>query len=181
MTTHAHKASMWRAWVRALFCLGTVLLCGWSHAQSPAAPSNDPAVWWTVGDQKLSEMRGGFDLGTGLFVSFGISRAVYINNQLITATSLQIDKLDQLTPMKVAELVQQLSSQNQVVQSGPGNTVDAGALTVPLATYIQNTLNDQLLRTETRIQASTNGLSLLKEMNLHDTINEAVNRAIGLR
>ena len=65
------------------------------------------------------------------------------------------------------------------MQNGPGNTVDAGALTVPLATYIQNTLNNQTIRTETLIQATTNGGALLRLMNLQSTINDAVNRSIG--
>ena len=64
-------------------------------------------------------------------------------------------------------------------QNGPGNTVDTGALTLPLATYIQNTLNNQTIRTETVIQAHTNGAALLRTMNLQATINDAVNRAIG--
>jgi hypothetical protein len=132
-----------------------------------------------VGDQKLAQLRGGFDLGSGLFVSFGISRAVYINNQLVTTTSFQTSGLDKLAQVRIAELTQQLQAQQQVVQNGPGNTVDAGALTVPLATYIQNTLNNQTIRTETVIQATTNGGALLRLMNLQSTINDAVNRSIG--
>ena len=125
-------------------------------------------------------LRGGFDLGSGLFVSFGISRAVYINNQLVTTTSFQTSGLDKLAQVQFAELARQLTAQQQqVVQNGPGNTVDTGALSLPLATYIQNTLNNQTIRTETVIPAHTNGAALLRTMNLQATINDAVNRAIG--
>lgn len=163
-----------------LLSLAGLCACGASQAQEAPSPSADPRpIWWAVGDQKLAQLRGGFDLGSGLFVSFGISRAVYINNQLVTTTSFQTSGLDKLAQVRIAELTQQLQAQQQVVQNGPGNTVDAGALTVPLATYIQNTLNNQTIRTETVIQATTNGGAMLRLMNLQSTINDAVNRSIG--
>lgn len=163
-----------------LFSLVGLWACGVSQAQETAPPPADPRpIWWAVGDQKLSQLRGGFDLGSGLFVSFGISRAVYINNQLVTTTSFQTSGLDKLTQVRFAELAQQLSALQQVVQNGPGNTVDASVLTVPLATYIQNTLSNQTIRTETVIQATTNGAALMRLMNLQSTINDAVNQAIG--
>ena len=165
----------------ALFSLAGLWVCGASQAQeTPVSPADPRPIWWAVGDQKLSQLRGGFDLGSGLFVSFGISRAVYINNQLVTTTSFQTSGLDKLAQVQFAELARQLTAQQQqVVQNGPGNTVDTGALSLPLATYIQNTLNNQTIRTETVIQAHTNGAALLRTMNLQATINDAVNRAIG--
>lgn len=163
-----------------LFSLVGLWACGVSQAQETSPPPADPRpIWWAVGDQKLSQLRGGFDLGSGLFVSFGISRAVYINNQLVTTTSFQTSGLDKLTQVRFAELAQQLSALQQVVQNGPGNTVDASVLTLPLATYIQNTLSNQTIRTETVIQATTNGAALMRLMNLQSTINDAVNQAIG--
>lgn len=163
-----------------LFSLVGLWACGVSQAQETSPPPADPRpIWWAVGDQKLSQLRGGFDLGSGLFVSFGISRAVYINNQLVTTTSFQTSGLDKLTQVRFAELAQQLSALQQVVQNGPGNTVDASVLTLPLATYIQNTLSNQTIRTETVIQATTNGAALLRNMNLQSTINDAVNQSIG--
>jgi hypothetical protein len=161
-----------------LLSLAGLCACGASQAQE--TPATDPRpIWWAVGDQKLLQLRGGFALGSGLLVSFGITRVVYINNQLVTTTSFQANGLDKLSQTRIAELAQQLNAQQQVVQNGPGNTVDAGALTLPLATYIQNTLNNQTIRTETVIQATTNGAALLRLMNLQATINDAVNRAVG--
>ncbi len=99
---------------------------------------------------------------------------------MVTTTSFQTSGLDTLAQVQFAELARQLTAQQQqVVQNGPGNTVDTGALSLPLATYIQNTLNNQTIRTETVIQAHTNGAALLRTMNLQATINDAVNRAIG--
>lgn len=175
-----HAIGIRPRWCPVLLGLASLLISGLGQAQETPPSQADPRpIWWAVGDQKLSQLRGGFDLGSGLFVSFGISRAVYINNQLVTTTAFQTQGLDKLAQVQFAELARQLSAQPQVVQNGPRNTVDTGALTLPLATYIQNTLNNQTIRTETVIQATTNGAALLRHMNLQSTINEAVNQAIG--
>lgn len=180
MKTLPHASGIRPGCCGALLSLASLWISGLSHAQEPPPAQADPRpIWWAVGDQKLSQLRGGFDLGSGLFVSFGISRAVYINDQLVTTTSFQTNGLDKLAQVQFAELARQLSAQQQVVQNGPGNTVDTGALTLPLATYIQNTLNNQTIRTETVIQATTNGAALLRNMNLQSTISDAVNQTIG--
>lgn len=154
-----------------------------------AATDEADTLWWTVGDAQLADLRGGFDVGMGLIVSFGISRAVYINNQLVTQTTLQLPDLSRLNATQAADMARQIQAQitsqlagrGQVIQSGPGNTVSPDAIVVPLGTYIQNTLNNQTIRTETIIQATTNGLGMLKNMNLQATIHDAVNQAIGQR
>ena len=137
-------------------------------------------------------------------MSFGISRAVYINGQLITSTSFQIGDLTRLTAPQATALGQQIATQMQVVQNGPGNTLESGAAgtagtvvsaatmgtvgsaattvqAVPLATLIQNTLNNQTIRNQTVIDVSSNGLSMLKNMNLQATISQAVANAVGNR
>ena len=182
MKTPPHAVGIRSGCCAVLLGLGGLLIGGRSQAQETSVPSaGSRQTWWAVGDQKLSQLRGGFDLGAGLFVSFGISRAVYINDQLVTTTSFQTNGLDKLAQVQFAELARQLSTQQQVVvQNGPRNTVDTGALTLPLATYIQNTLNNQTIRTETVIQATTNGAALLRNMNLQSTISDAVNQSIGV-
>jgi hypothetical protein len=157
------------------------VLAGLSALLMADASRAQESVWLAASDRTLSQQRGGFDLGAGLVVSFGISRAVYINGQLITSTSLQVNDLSRLTPTQAATLGQQISTQTQLVQNGPGNTIDAGALTIPLATYIQNTLNNQTIRSQTVIQATSNGLSMVKNMNLQSTIDQAVTNAVGNR
>jgi len=165
---------------RPLLGLGALLLAGACQSQSlPALP--EPVVWLAASDHTLDRLRGGFDLGAGLVVSFGISRALFINGQLITSTSFQAGDLSRLTPALAEVLSQQISLQAQVVQNGPGNRVDAGAATVPLATYIQNTLNNQTIRNQTVIEATTSGLSLVKNLNLETTLNNAINGAVRNR
>jgi hypothetical protein len=171
-----------KGWSIAGLC--ALLMTGASQAQTDLTqPRQTPqeSVWLAASDHALSQLRGGFDLGAGLVVSFGISRAVYINEQLVTSTSLQVGDLNRLTPTQAATLGQQVSTQTQLVQNGPGNTLDAGALTIPLASYIQNTLNNQTIRSQTVIEVTSNGLSMVKNMNLQSTINQAITNAVGNR
>jgi hypothetical protein len=176
------KPSLGMGWTIIGLC--ALLMTDASQAQEDLTqllPAPQESVWLAASDRTLSQLRGGFDLGAGLVVSFGISRAVYINGQLITSTSLQVNDLSRLTPTQAATLGQQMATQTQVVQNGPGNTLAAGALTIPLATYIQNTLNNQIIRSQTVIEATSNGLSMVKNMNFQSTINQAVADAVGNR
>jgi hypothetical protein len=50
-----------------------------------------------------------------------------------------------------------------------------------LATVIQNSLNDQVLRTQTIINVSSNGLGLLRSMNLQKTLDMALTQALAGR
>jgi hypothetical protein len=68
--------------------------------------------------------------------------------------------------------------QAQWVQNGPGNFVQSDALDARLGTVIQNSLNDQLLRTQTIINASSNGLGLLRGLNLQRTLDLALTHAL---
>lgn len=142
-----------------------------------------PEIWLAASDDTLGQMRGGFDLGAGLMVSFGISRAVYINDQLVTSTSFQLGDLRNMTAAQALAWGQQMAANRAlVVQNGPGNTMAPDALSsTAWSTTLQNTLNNQSLRNETVIQASTNALGLLKSLNLQASINEAIASALGRR
>lgn len=178
---HSRASAGHRHWFVAGLC--ALMIAGASQAQSPSLQPRlqDESVWLAASDRTLDRLRGGFDFGTGLVVTFGITRAVYINDQLVTSTSFQLSDVAKLTTAQAGVLGQQLGMQAQVVQNGPGNTVDPAAITVPLATYIQNTLSNQAIRTQTVIQASTNGLGTLRNLNLQATINDAVASAIANR
>lgn len=152
-------------------------------AEVAGAPEGAEAgeMWRAVSHSQLDTLRGGFNLGDGLMVSFGISRVAYINEQLVASTTLQFGDITRLSAQQAARLGQQLMLQPQIVQNGPGNAVQAGAVTSPLATVVQNTLNDQLVRTQTVINVSSNGLSALRNMNLQATIQSALTNALGRR
>jgi hypothetical protein len=163
-----------------------LVLASVCQAQTPrtqAAHQSGDSTWLAASDRTLDRMRGGFDLGTGLMVSFGISRAVYVNGQLITSTTFRVGDLTSLTPQQATALSQQMTSQSQaqVVKNGPGNTMELSVGTVPLATYIQNTLNNQTIRNQTILDVTSNGMGIAKGLNLRATIDAAIADAIGTR
>ena len=62
------------------------------------------AAWEPVAAERLEALRGGFDVGAGLQVSFGIDRAVLINGQLVVSTSLNIPDVSQITAAQANKL-----------------------------------------------------------------------------
>jgi len=189
-------------------------------SQATVAPVQPPAgdIWQAVSNRTLDRQRGGFDFGGGLMVSFGLTRAVYINGELITQLNLNFGQLANITPARAAQISSQLAAWAPV-QNGPGNTVQtsvpgsaspsapgasgggsatsvaaavtSGATAVnvpvsalggsPLATVIQNSLNNQQIIHQTVINATSNALAMVKSLNLQATVNEALARAIGTR
>lgn len=169
-------------------------LCLWLAAASvmtpaqAAGPGPDDAdtprasagVWMTVGNETLDSMRGGFDPGNGLLVSFAITRAVYINGSLVTQTTLDFSHLTDLTAAQSTQLGKQLASMN-LIQNGPGNTAQALPNGASVGTIVQNTLNNQQIRSQTVIDASSNSLGMMKNLNTLGSLNSALNAAIGSR
>ncbi|HXE22661.1 MAG TPA: hypothetical protein VN617_10080 [Rhodoferax sp.] len=178
-------------------------------------------VWMAASNKTLDSMRGGFDLGAGLLVSFGITRSVSINGNLIVTTSFNIPNLSTITPAQAALVNQQVGRFN-LVQNGPGNTVQPSSTTVAassvspgpltvntvapgggtsgsattvgtatvtsapingasLGTFIQNTLNNQQIQSQTVINASTNSLGAYKVMNMYNGLNGALTNSLGTR
>ena len=69
-----------------------------------------------------------------------------------------------------------------VLQNGAGNIFAPGSLAQTMAgTVIQNTLNDQVLRTQTIVNTSVNSLELLKMANFQDTLQNALGTVAGPR
>ena len=98
--------------------LGTAVSAG---ADTGARPGARDTTWMTVGDDTLAAMRGGFDLGGGVMVSFGISRVVTVNGVVLSSTSFQLPDLGRITAAQIAAFERYLGS-TSVVQVGSGNT-----------------------------------------------------------
>lgn len=164
-----------------LLCgLCAAFLAGNCEAQH-LEPQPENRTWLAVSNRTLDQLRGGFDVAPGLTVSFGVSRAVVVNGQLLASTSFQVDDMAGFTSAqaRLAGLWPGLTP--QVVQNGPGNTIAPGAAGIPLGIYVQNTLNQQTIHSETMIQATSSGLSMVKSLNLQATLNESINNAIRNR
>jgi hypothetical protein len=140
--------------------------------EDPAWASEKMAA---VSEDKLDKMRGGFDLPSGLKVSFGILRSSYVNGNLVATTSFNIPDVGNITTQQA----QMLASTNMggLIQNGPGNTVQTGALPALSGAVIQNTLNNQNIQAITQINTTVNSLAAFKGLNIQSTLNNAFNSA----
>ena len=159
--------------------LSLALAAGACSADTPRAPA-DAAVWMTVGDATLETMRGGFDLGGGVMVSFGISRVISVNGVLMASTAFHVPDLGRVTPAQATAFERHVGSAS-LVQVGSGNVAPSGAAAVPAAVIVQNTLNDQSIQTRTVIDTTTNGMSLAKGLNAGAALQDALVRAVPAR
>lgn len=132
-----------------------------------------------VSESRLDDMRGGFDLPSGLVVSFGISRAAFVNGNLVAQTSFNIPDIANMT----AQQAQMLASANTgaLVQVGPHNSVQQGGLPGLTGAVIQNSLNNQQIQALTTINAGVNSLGAFKAMNFLSTMNSALAGAVRPR
>lgn len=132
-----------------------------------------------VSESRLDNMRGGFDLPSGLVVSFGISREAFVNGTLVMSTSFNIPNVAQMTPQQA----QMVASANNgaLIQNGLNNTVQPGGLPAVTGSVIQNTLSNQQIQALTTINTSVNSLSTFKAMNLSATLNNALLNVVRLR
>jgi hypothetical protein len=152
------------------FVFGVVL----SLASQAAFAADGMERWQAVSNQRLDQMRGGFDLGSGIVASLGIDRAVYINGNLVSSTSINIPDIGHIDSAQATALAAVMNSAN-IVQNGPGNSVDPSTLSQARgATIIQNTLNNQQIQALTTLNVSTNSLNLFRAMGLQESLQSAL-------
>ncbi|NVM77084.1 hypothetical protein FHW83_002890 [Duganella sp. SG902] len=132
------------------------ILCGMWLACATLAQAQPADDWQAVGDDQLARTRGGFDLGNGMLVSLGVERLVSINGTVVASTRFSIPDMTQLS-----------AAQTQAA-------ADAMA-----AVLVQNSLNDQAIRTQTTIGATVANLALLKAVNFESSLREALTGAVG--
>ena len=126
-------------------------------------------------------MRGGFSTPAGLAVSLGIERLVSINGDVVARTSFDIADLNHLSAEQARQTRDALSSV-KLIQNGSDNIYQAGESSrVVGGVVIQNTLNDQLIRSQTVISSTVNSASLLKTLNFQGSLSDALTRAVGAR
>ena len=143
-------------------------------ADQPAhAPWDGETV--AVDASRLDQVRGGFVAHTGLTLSFGIERAVYINGTLVTTTALNVSDLSKLSAGQ-ATLASLNGGTLAVLQSGNGNTFLPGAVSAStIGTVIQNTLDNQHIQSVTTINATVNSGEIVRSMNLQQSVQNAIN------
>ncbi|WP_133646037.1 hypothetical protein [Paraburkholderia flava] len=140
----------------------------------PRWPSRTTTI--ALSEDRLDAMRGGFDMPSGLKVSFGISRVAYVNGNLVTTTSVNIPDVSAITAQQAQALI--AANAGALVQVGHGNVVQAGALPALTGSVLQNSLSNQQIQAMTTIDTSVNSLSLFKGMNVMSTLTGALASAV---
>ncbi|MGF6756068.1 hypothetical protein P3T16_003475 [Paraburkholderia sp. GAS42] len=150
-----------------------------AQKRDEADPAWASADLVAVDESRLDSMRGGFELPSGLVVSFGISRAAFVNGNLVSSTSFNIPNIAQMTPQQAQMLAN--ANTGALVQNGLNNTVQPGALPGVTGAVIQNTMSNQQIQALTTINTSVNSLSAFKSMNIGATLNSALISAVRPR
>lgn len=153
--------------------------CLWSILALSSQVHATPAGWVAVDAAALSEMRGGFINTNGLKVSLGIERIVAINGQVQSRTSIELADIGRLSEAQ-ATLTRAALSDVKLIQNGSANIALAAFADATLGgTIIQNSLSNQHIESRTLINASVNSMGLLKAINFHGNVSDAIARAAG--
>ncbi len=146
-----------------------------------AEAGGDALAVTAVTDASLDRSRGGFEAAGGLMVSLGVERLVSVNGRVLSSTAFNIADLGRLSGEQAKQAGAALTA-FQVLQNGPGNVYLAGSLPPALGgTVLQNSLNDQVVRTHTVINAGVNSLDMLKTLNFQDGLRTALSNVAGTR
>ena len=159
--------------VRLAVCALLVILPGLAQASAETGESSE---WLAIADSKLDNMRGGFSALPGVMVSFGILRTVHVNGVLTSQSGFQIADLRSISVAQAEQLSKQTGAMT-LVQTGAGNLFDSGLKPGAPAIVIQNTLSNQKIQSLTEINATSNGMSLLKGLNTERTLSDALGAA----
>lgn len=144
-------------------------------ATMPACMAGD--AWTPVPPAALEQARGGFTTPTGLSLSIGVERLVSVNGEVVARNSVAF--AGSREGVRTIDAPGTGGGQLPVViQNGMGNRLEAALDAAPGAIVIQNSLNDQAIRSETVVSASVNSLSLVKSMNFAESVGQALAGAL---
>jgi hypothetical protein len=160
--------------VRIGVVLASAAIAGHALAGPADAPFSNEAA---VAPEVLAGYRGGFTTDTGLAVTLGIERIVTINGHVADRSRLEFGDLGRLASGQ-ATLSGDAAGQLRLIQNGGGGfNVQLGPSALG-GTFIQNSLNNQLINNATVINASVNAGGLLQSMNFQSTLSNALNSAV---
>lgn len=156
---------------RCLCVMPLLMAChGLVHAQDARMAFGAPVVF-----DRLENLRGGFELPSGLQASFGFERVVYLNGELVATTRVSIPDLSAITPEQAQALA--AAKQTTLLQVGQGNTFDATSMSGGLV--IQNTLDGQDIQVLTTLDIGTNMLGHYQDLNAEAALRDALIAAPG--
>jgi len=162
--------------IRQGVCRATVMLAVLLAPVGARGQGGDlGAEWQPVDPARLAQMRGGFQMPSGMTLSFGIERVVFVNGELTARIAVQVPDVARITPDQAQALAD--FNRGLVVQIGEGNRFDPTQATGGLV--IQNTLDDQDIRTVTRIDVGVDTLGAYQTLNANGALTDALIRAPG--
>lgn len=162
--------------------IGLLLAGAALAAQVSAGAQDDPfSTANAVESSTLDGYRGGFTTDSGLTVTLGLERIVTINGNVAEQTQVNFGDLGRLASGQ-ATLSPDALGQLRLIQNGAGSdfAVQMGSNALG-GTVIQNTLNDQLIRSQTIINATVNAGGMLQALNFQSTLANALNTAATSR
>lgn len=163
------NARLERRWGCAVL-FAALALPAWS-GEGGADPDPIGPEWVAVPGERLERMRGGFQLPSGMPVSFGIERVAYVNGALVASASVSISDLGRMTPEQALAL-RDLGGP-LVIQLGGGNHFDVSRAFAG-GTVIQNTLDGQHVQALTRINVGVGTLGLYQDLNSLSALQNAL-------
>jgi hypothetical protein len=171
-----------------LFTSLPILLLSITGAATAAAPdaSSDaalPAAFDAanaVDNATLDKARGGFLTGDGLMVNLGLERLVSINGNVVERTELQLGDIGRLARGE-ARLSTEAVGELRLIQNGDVRTMAGNAQNLLGGTIIQNSLNDQMIKNQTSINATVNTAGMLRALNFGSSLNNALSTTVAPR
>lgn len=145
------------------------------------APAHDAATrqplgpeWTAVAPATLDALRGGYQMPSGLLLSFGIERVAFVNGEMVSQLNVNVPDVRNITPEQAQALSRFMKT--QLVQVGPGNVFQGNGNS---GLVIQNTLDGQSIRAQTTLDVSVNTLGLFQALNAGDALRNASYGAPG--
>jgi hypothetical protein len=163
-----------RLTVKICLLLASAAIAGQGLAGAPER-AFDPGQ--AVDPAALDELRGGFEMPGGLIVSLGIERIVSINGNVAERSQLNLGNLGTLTS-GMSRVSAETAGQVNLIQNGVGTANLQLGKDVLGGTFIQNNLNNQLINSQTIINASVDARGLMQTMNFQSTLANALNTAV---
>ena len=134
--------------------------------------------WAPVDTATLDGARGGFDIPGGLNISLGIERVVSVNGEVLSRTNVAIPDVASMNADQLVQAREALGNA-RLIQIGGNNFAPADLGLGSGATFVQNTLDHQTILAQTTITSTVNSMALIKDLNFHSTIRDAIVRSAG--
>ena len=136
------------------------------------------AQWAAVDTETLDNARGGFETPGGLNISLGIERVVSVNGEVLSRTNLAIPDVASMNADQLIQAREALGTA-RLIQVGGSNFAASDVGLGSGATLVQNSLDHQSILAQTTITSTVNSMALIKDINFHSTIRDAIVRSAG--